>query len=664
MPFFRTDRPSLALGLLKAALTREGIGCDVKYLNISYERIIGNMAYEVIEGSSSTLLLGEWIFAESLWGPDARRDATYLTMLLEGFLAGEARVRDGISVDELADVMRAARAAAGPFIQSCLGSMDWARYRIVGFTSTFQQQISSLALARHLKERYPGLVCVVGGANCEGEMGGAVFELFPFLDAVCTGEGDLVFPKFARAVIDGDLGGELPGMWWRRPAPSMSQVQADPSGQDLDGPLVRDLDSLPVPDFDDFFRASGPSPDGHTRPIALPIETSRGCWWGAKHHCTFCGLNGSEMAFRYKSAARAYGEIRLLWEKYGTLASWLEAADNIIPMSYFRSLLPMLADSPPGPDIYYETKANLRPDHIRILSRAGVTCIQPGIESLSTPVLRRMRKGVSGLQNVQLLKLATQYGVRVYWNYLVGFPHETDADYAGQSDLFRLLSHLPPPFSGGVSKVRFDRFSPHTTSPGEFGITGLRPYPAYHLIYAGLDQKQVSRLAYFFTGEVAGETGLSARIAALNASVKSWFDAHSASLLVFLDDGDRLLFFDTRPTSRHTSTILEEPWRSLYLACEVIRSISSLLYQICSHPAWRGQTVSDFDRTLERLKDRGLILIENGQVLSLALPVDRGYKPPGKAAARLEKWLLAAKMCFEDISDIHGLSISPSISSR
>ena len=44
----------------------------------------------------------------------------------------------------------------------------------------------------------------------------------------------------------------------------------------------------------------------------LLFETSRGCWWGAKSHCTFCGLNGETMAFRSKSPRRALDELEQL----------------------------------------------------------------------------------------------------------------------------------------------------------------------------------------------------------------------------------------------------------------------------------------------------------------------------------------------------------------
>ena len=37
----------------------------------------------------------------------------------------------------------------------------------------------------------------------------------------------------------------------------------------------------------------------------LLIETSRGCWWGERNHCTFCGLNGSSMSFDEMAPGRA-----------------------------------------------------------------------------------------------------------------------------------------------------------------------------------------------------------------------------------------------------------------------------------------------------------------------------------------------------------------------
>ena len=36
MPFFTLDTPSISLSLLKAALDRSGLQCDLKYFNVDF----------------------------------------------------------------------------------------------------------------------------------------------------------------------------------------------------------------------------------------------------------------------------------------------------------------------------------------------------------------------------------------------------------------------------------------------------------------------------------------------------------------------------------------------------------------------------------------------------------------------------------------------------
>ena len=73
-------------------------------------------------------------------------------------------------------------------------------------------------------------------------------------------------------------------------------------------------------------------------------------------------------------------------------------------------------------ELFYEVKANLKKAQVRLLRDAGVRVIQPGIESFSSNVLARMRKGVKGLQNIQLLKWCKEFGITPHWNLLWGFP--------------------------------------------------------------------------------------------------------------------------------------------------------------------------------------------------------------------------------------------------
>ena len=82
--------------------------------------------------------------------------------------------------------------------------------------------------------------------------------------------------------------------------------------------------------------------------------------------------------------------------------------DSIMPYTYFKTLLPRLAGQFPGSQIFYEQRANLSLPQILALRRAGITSIQPGIESLSSRLLSLINKGVQARQNLMLLRYARQ----------------------------------------------------------------------------------------------------------------------------------------------------------------------------------------------------------------------------------------------------------------
>ena len=122
--------------------------------------------------------------------------------------------------------------------------------------------------------------------------------------------------------------------------------------------------------------------------LEIPYETSRGCWWGQKHHCTFCGFDEQALAFRHKSLDRVIEDLRALLDAYPTRI--VSMTDAIMPYQYFRTLLPRLAGEELGATIHYEQKANLTLEHILALKQAGITSLQPGIESLSSRLLDLM----------------------------------------------------------------------------------------------------------------------------------------------------------------------------------------------------------------------------------------------------------------------------------
>ncbi len=149
------------------------------------------------------------------------------------------------------------------------------------------------------------------------------------------------------------------------------------------------------------------------------------------------------MAFREKSPERVILELRSLPTR--DTSRRVAMSDNIMPHSYFSSLVPQLGAESLSLKIFYEQKANLSLSQVRALKKAGIVSIQAGIESLSNGLLDLMKKGVSAQQNLRLLRYARAAGVHVFWNLLWGFPGDRSEWYEQMAGFLPLLIHLQPP---------------------------------------------------------------------------------------------------------------------------------------------------------------------------------------------------------------------------
>lgn len=499
-------------------------------------------------------------------------------------------------------------------------AQDWSQYRIVGFTSVFQQHTPSLALARRLKQRFPHLVIVIGGANCEGEMGRATLTAFDFVDAVCTGEGDVAFPDYVAAVLAGD-----------RPAVRGMLTQADlVAGGAITPARQAVLDRLPYPDYDEYFAQRGER-DRRVSPRIL-FESSRGCWWGQKNHCTFCGLNGQGMHFRHKSSDRAIDELQHLVARYGQHTSRVSATDNIIPHSYFVDFLPRLAELGLDLDIFYETKANLTKDQLRLYKEAGLNAIQPGIESLQTDVLKLMRKGISALQNIRLLKWCAELNVVPLWNYLYGFPGEVAESYARAAQLVPHLSHLAPPM--GFARLRYDRFSPFVDTPDTFGIRNMRPYPAYAMIYPQVPPAVVGDLAYFFVADFDGDERIPEYTAALAAAISTWTSGNRDPFLVHFLHDDGMVLVDGRSADRTRIYRLSAVHALIIDLCDGIVGGDRIVEELGSRIP-----ISELQDCLADLCDAGIVIADGADYLALSVPLLSDYRMTEPAMERLRSAL-------------------------
>jgi ribosomal peptide maturation radical SAM protein 1 len=605
MPFVTADRPSIQLGLLKAIADEAGFPARTVHANLDFAARIGAAGYGRLADHRGPLV-GDWLFSVAAFADDAPDPHA---RLLRDFADDLRHLGPPAEVRRWLARIRDREVPA--YLDALLDGERWSRFRVVAFSSTFQQNTASFALARRLKKRHPHLVTVFGGANFDGDMGLELVRCMDCVDLAVTGEADVAFPALLGALADGTDAGAVPGVV-RRAGDGRAVVSPAPRPEHR-------LDDSPVPDYDEYFeraeRLGLRSPAGRHE-VWLPFETARGCWWGAKHHCVFCGLNATSMRFRAKSPQRVLDELATLTRRYRSFR--FAAVDNIVDVSYLRSLFPAIIDSGADYELFYEAKSNLTRAQVRLLARAGVAELQPGIESLSTNVLRLMRKGVTAAQNVNLLRWARYYGIRTVWNVLWGIPGETRQDYADQAAVVPTLTHLQPPVS--ADRVWLERFSPFYTDPDAFPTRSRRPERSYGYVYPR--EVDLDRVAYFFDHEFADSlpdeayAGLARAIADWQAAWRSG----SAPELTYRSSPTFLEIYDGRWPGREGTFGFDGALADVYLACSE-RPTTATAVRDRLGGSVPVDTVRAICREFTRL---GLMILDGPLALALALPAVPG----------------------------------------
>ncbi len=579
MPWMSPALPSIQLATLQSALRSKGMEADVHELFVDYAADIGLNLYNQLGN-----LLGylpEWIFSRHYYGAET----------------GD-RLEEMFAQDPLSEIpwqgagntiLRALEPVTARYLDRTMEETDWSRYDIVGFSLTISQLGASMALARLLKKKHPRMVIVFGGSQCAGEMGRAILGTCPYVDYAVHMEGEAILPELVRRIrAEGRLSGPMPGMSLRQPD---GAVAAGPAGD-----LYPASERLPL-DYDAYFhRLERLNLHGKMKPW-IPFEGSRGCWWGQKSQCTFCGLH-EIMKFRAWEAEPVLEELERLEQRYGVGRFY--AMDLILPREYMRTLLPEVARRGHNWMFFWEIKSNVKRQEAETLAKAGVRWVQPGIESLDDDLLALMKKGVSALQNVQLLKWCEELSIFCGWNLLSGLPGEKQASYDRMAAMIPKLHHLRPPSGGG--RFQLHRFSPYFDHPEQFGIRWTGAHPMYRYTFP-LPQEEVDRLVYLHDFERL--EGTQVDDSAVEAALRVWRSAYARGAkltLTVLPDGSSQIR-DTRRKGQPKRIALTAEETRLYLQMDAAVSRKSLGRAGAIADRWIGLEIA---------------LEVNGKVLALA----------------------------------------------
>ena len=610
-PYVFPPRQSLALSIFKSCLAQEGISSVVLYPMLRMVRLMGAELCLRLNNLRSMSLYEEFIFSHLTGLGEPRSVDEYAALAAE---------RDPfLDPAVFAGLIRRAMRAAGLCTEETAREIAALRPSVLAASSVFTQNNGTLAILRRVKELAPEIRTLMGGPNCSGSAGAAILRFCPQVDAVYLGEGDEGIAQACRALAAGDADALPCGVICRgAPLP-------DP----LPYAMTRDMNRVPVPDFSDFSSqlAQAMTPElpellrnspfyGPDLEPLLLVEGSRGCWWGEKHPCSFCGLNGEKNIYRAKTPQRLLAELHEISRK--TSSTLFELTDNVLSRNVVREL-PALLEAEHTPYRFVaEVKTNLTDAELAALRRAGFVSVQAGVESLQDHLLQLMGKGGSAVQNVAFMISCAQNDVSLMWNILYAIPGESAADYEELLALLPKLAHLPPPQI--ATRIAFQRYSRYLTDPERYGLV-LRPNALYPFLYGNSqDLIRDTALYYDLTGGEAFEA-FQAHLPLyekLRRVVQDWLDIWKRgepARLVMLDRGEYIMMLDSRPCRVSSVSFLSGAEAALCRAC--VRPVSPAHITESLSGAW---SEARLHRALDWLTQRGFLICLSGKYLLVALP--------------------------------------------
>ncbi|WP_192359582.1 RiPP maturation radical SAM C-methyltransferase [Mesorhizobium mediterraneum] len=627
MPWCSAWMPSIQLSILRQCLHERAV-CDTFELYVDYAATISPPLYRILSEAGG--MIEEWVFAKNYFESEGIAMPNGFLEEMPPFDVGDRAMQQRL-VETLVPV-------TGDFLDRMARDIDWHSYQVVAFTLSIYQTAPSLALAQRIKKLHPGVKIVFGGNSCVGPSAKAILKTCPYVDVVVRSEAEPVFAALVERLVEGSPLEDVGSLTYR--AADGSTVETASVG------LHHPSRVLAPPNFDAYFERFNALRIDKADDIWLPFESSRGCWWGEKSHCTFCGLH-EIMKYRARTAEDVLDELDELYLRYGIRKFF--ASDLILPQEYYKTLLPKLIASKRGYIFFYELKGNVQRDMVRKLYDAGVRHVQPGLESLSSEVLQLMRKGLTVSQGIQFLRWCHEYGIHVGWNVITGMPNELPAWNTAAAQLARHLHHLPPP---NFIRFELNRYSPIFNDPAAFNLTNLAPLYIYKWIFP-VDEETLDGLVYRFEYDTPDFGGRPPWLGGpveeyacdLDTAIALWKERYEAGaqLLARANDDGGLDIFDSRTPDAPMTHHLTPAEAALYRKLDERWGRIALLDHIENVGAGMFGGRPAIEERLTAWEQVGLIMADRDVIVALAVFADETALH-GKAGAETRGARVAAPL--------------------
>jgi ribosomal peptide maturation radical SAM protein 1 len=579
MPWTIFNRPSIQIGALKAYTeTHSEFQIDGFHPYLQLAQAIGIETYHTIAADGWA---GEAIFSSLLF-PEQTNEA-------------EKLFRKAIGKQTIPDFNTLVEQTRS-ICSSWLDSIDWQDYMAIGFTLCFNQLLPSLYMATELKKDFAPIPVIFGGSSCGGELGRSLLKCFPKIDYIVDGEGEIPFLQLLHYLEDPT-----------EPFPQRV-LNRVPEKNTTPSPEVEDLSTLPVPDYTPYFEdMKNLFPDMPFIP-EIPLEFSRGCWW---NKCTFCNLNLQWHQYRWKKAENMLVELQKLATSHQSLDFCF--TDNALPPREAGTFFTTLKNAPIDLHFFAEIRATTNTTTLQHYRQAGLNVIQVGIESFSSSLLAVMKKGVSAIENVAIMKYAAQAGIELEGNLIVEFPGSTREQV---EQTLATLDYVLPFKPLSTATFFLGHGSPVSDCPKHYGINSIIQHRKNKVLFP----KQVLKDLHLLAGEYRGDRTFQRRLwKEVRIKVDQWHDFHNSRKkenippLTYRDGSTFIIIRQEQPKGPVLRHRLTGTSREIYLFLDRIRTFE----EVCNH--FQTFKPDVLKRFIDQLYLKKLLFKENEKILSLAL---------------------------------------------
>ncbi|MGA1840818.1 MAG: RiPP maturation radical SAM C-methyltransferase [bacterium] len=586
MPFSNSIVPSIQLGTLSSYLKSKGISVDSHHAYLKCADILTPKLYNII----SSTMIDEIFYPYFLFPKNFYKYRKRIKRYFNSFVIKKEQITLETVLDRL-----------NSFNEELLTGIDFSKYSLIGFSVTYDQLKPSIYLARKIKQRHPNIKIVFGGALCTGDLGISLLKTFPVIDFIVSGEGEETLASLFRNLDKGGLD-KIKGLIWR-----------DNGTVKFNGPPeALSLDSLLIPEFDDYFsEMEGCSSDLKNfirNYLSIPVEGSRGCWWSK---CTFCNLNSQYSRYREKSVERIIYEVRELVNRYQCHS--IRFMDNVQRIKDFDKLMSGLKNLNMDLNMLLEIRAGrLKKEDYRLMRDAGVKVVQIGIEAFGNKCLKKMNKGVTTIENIAAVKNCQEHDILVFYNVIINYPNEDQSDLEETIENVNFLKSFIPPYS--VHPMRLCHGSPVYNNLEKFNIKEKKLIDNAQWRFP----KEIWQTLTPFYYDYTCINDRKDRILKWQEIFRAWQQTGENRIfspLLFYQDAGEFLTITDRLSEKGSKTILKGIERELYLFCDSIQTKPDILKR------FPDLSADHLEGILERWINLRWMFREGERFLSLAVRI-------------------------------------------